>query len=250
MKKVFFFTLCLITSSIICNAQVDLNKIKSSATKAKNEAKTISTTNALPKSLSEEDIVKGLKEALNVGTKNSVSKASVANGFLSNPNIKIPFPKEAQQVETDVRKLGMGNEVDKFVETLNKAAEVAAKDAAPIFVNAITKMTVTDGAKILKGKDDEATQYLKNSTTTDLEVLIKPIVKKALDEVAITEYWGPIIKKYNKIPMVKPLNPDLEAYTTQKAIEGLFVLIAEEEAKIRKDPAAQVSDILKKVFGK
>ncbi len=200
-------------------------------------------------SLSNDDIIKGLKEALNVGTTNSTGRASALDGFYKNNLIKIPFPPEADQVRTTVENLGMKPQVDKFVMTLNRAAEEASKEAKPIFVNAITSITIQDGMSILKGSDDAATQYLKGKTQAQLNAAFSPIVKRAIEKVEVTKYWNPIITKYNKIPLVQHVNPDLDKYVTDKALEGLFKLVAEEETKIRKDPAARVSEILRKVFG-
>ncbi|MEO5572529.1 MAG: DUF4197 domain-containing protein [Bacteroidia bacterium] len=219
-------------------AQFDLNQIIKDATNVAGGTH-----------LSNDDIVKGLKEALNVGSKNSSAKASKVDGYYKNPLIKIPFPKEAQQMESTLKSLGQSKQVDQFVMALNRAAEDAAKKAAPIFLGAITKMTINDGVTILKGKDDAATQYLKTSTTAQLKNEFKPVIKASLSKVKITKYWNPLMSNYNKIPFVTKMNPNLDEYVTQKAMDGLFTLVAQEEAKIRKDPAAQVTDILKKVFG-
>jgi hypothetical protein len=201
------------------------------------------------KALSNEEVVSGLKEALTVGSNKSGEKASKVDGFYKNPAIKIPFPPEAKQMETTLKNVGMTKQVDAFTMNLNRAAEEAAKDAAPIFVAAIKSMSVADGFSILKGADNAATKYLKDKTTNDLTVKFKPIVEAALKKVAITKYWTPLATAYNKIPGTKKQNPNLEAYVTGKALEGLFKLVADEELKIRKDPAARVTDILKKVFG-
>lgn len=199
--------------------------------------------------LSNDEIIEGLKEALNVGTNNSVASASAIDGFYKNTEIKIPFPPEATAMETKLRALGMGNDCDKFIETMNRGAEEAAKSAASIFLSAIKNLSISDGLTILKGADNAATQYLKDNTTTSLKASFKPIVKSALEKVEVTKYWNPLATTYNKIPMVTKVNPDLDTYVTEKAIEGLFKLIADEEYKIRKDPAARINDILKKVFG-
>ncbi len=201
-------------------------------------------------SLSNDEIIQGLKEALSNGVNKSTLSASTLDGFLKNPLIKIPFPPETKAMERKLRDLGMGTAVDQFILTLNRAAEEAAKKAAPIFLNAIKSLTITDGLSILKGNNDAATQYLKNKTLIDLKAQFKPVIKAALQKVEITKYWNPLMKKYNKIPLVQKVNPDLEEYTTQRAIDGLFKLIEKEELKIRQDPAARVSDILKKVFGR
>ncbi|MBL4587519.1 MAG: DUF4197 domain-containing protein [Flavobacteriales bacterium] len=200
--------------------------------------------------LSQDQIIKGLKEALAVGSKNAGASASKLDGFNKNQKIRIPFPPEVNQVKSAVEKVGLKPQVDKFVETLNRAAEEAAKEAAPIFVNAIISMNISDGLNILNGADNAATQFLQKGTTPQLKAKFEPIVKKAIDKVQLTKYWNPIINQYNRVPFVKKVNPDLEAYVLEKAIAGMFVLVAEEEAKIRKDPAARVSDILKTVFGK
>jgi uncharacterized protein DUF4197 len=221
-----------------CKAQFDFNKTVKDATNAINGNK-----------LSNDDIIKGLKEALSTGSKNSAAKASKTDGYYKNPLIKIPFPKEAQQMESTLKSMGMGKQTDKFVLALNRAAEDAAKKAAPIFISAITKMTITDGMNILKGKDDAATQFLKSTTSAQLKNEFKPVIAASINKVQVTKYWNPLITTYNKVPFVTKMNPDLNEYVTQKAMEGLFTLVAQEELKIRKDPAARVTDILKKVFG-
>ena len=200
--------------------------------------------------LSQDDIVKGLKEALTVGSNNSSGKASAVDGFLKNTAIKIPFPPQAASMEEKLRAIGFNKQVDEFVTTLNRAAEKAAKDAAPIFVNAVTGMTISDGMNILKGNNDAATLFLKNATQNELKQKFLPVVKNALEQVEVTRYWNPLMSKYNQIPFVQKQNPDLNDYVTNKALDGLFYLVAQEELKIRQDPAARISDILKKVFAK
>jgi hypothetical protein len=214
--------------------------------------KTVSGAGSAPKSsthLSNDEVIRGLKEALNVGTSGATSSASAVGGFMKNPLIKIPFPPEAKQVESKARQFGMSKEIDKFVLTMNRAAEDASKEAAPILLNAIKSMSITDGLSILKGGDNAATTFLRSKTTAELTEKFTPLVKNSINKVELTKYWKPIISKYNKLPGVKKQNPDLDKYVTSKALEGLFSLLAQEEAKIRKDPAAQVTDLLKKVFG-
>lgn len=196
-----------------------------------------------------DQIIKGVKEALSIGSKNASSSASKSDGFFKNPLIKIPFPAEAAIVETKARQFGMGSEVDKFVKNLNRAAEEASKEAVPIFVDAVKTMSIADGLSILKGGDNAATNFLKTKTSTKLTTKFSPIVKNAINKVQLTKYWNPLIRKYNMIPGIKKINPDLDKYVTEKALEGLFKLIAQEEVKIRKDPMAQVTDLLKNVFG-
>lgn len=209
-----------------------------------------SANNALGGGLSNDEIVKGLKEALSIGSKNSADKASKQDGFYRNTLIKILMPPEAKQMDATLRKIGAGKQVDQFVMQLNRAAEDAAKKAAPIFLDAIMKMKLQDGLTILQGGDDAATRFLNQNTNSQLLAAFAPVIKSSLDKVQITKYWTPLTSKYNKLPMVKKINPDLTKYVTGKAIEGLFKLVAQEEAKIRKDPAAQVTDLLKNVFGK
>jgi hypothetical protein len=199
--------------------------------------------------LSNDEVIGGLKEALQVGTKKTVERASLQNGFFKNPSIKIPFPPEAKKMESTLKGAGMSKQVDKFVETLNRAAEDASKSITPVFVDAITKMSIADGMNILKGSNDAATNYLRDKTTADLTQKIRPIISASLQKVQITKYWNPLVKKYNAMPMVQKVNPNLDDFVTERTLVGLFKLLAEEEGKIRKDPAARVSDLLKKVFG-
>ncbi len=207
------------------------------------------TNQMLGRGLSNDKIVNGLKEALTIGTKNSTTKASMPDGFYKNPLIKIPFPKEADQMEKTLRSIGMGDEVDRFVRTMNRAAEDASKKAVPIFVNAISKITITDGLKLLRGGNTAATEFLKTGTSAQLKTEFMPVVKSSLKKVEITRYWNKLAKSYNRVPMVKKMNPNLDDYVTTKAIEGLFKLIATEEQKIRKDPVGQANNLIQEVFG-
>lgn len=209
-------------------------------------AGSISTPNTPP---SKSEVSSGIKEALKVGIKKTVLKTSTNNGFLNNSLIKIPFPAEAQKVENAVRKLGLGNKVDDFVATLNHGAEEASKKASPIFVNAITSMGINDVYNIWRGDNNAATEYLKGATQSQLATAFRPVIKTALAKVDVTKYWNPIIDTYNKIPLVQKMNPNLEDYVLQGTLDGLFKMLALEEGKIREDPAARVSDILKKIFG-
>ena len=199
--------------------------------------------------LTEKDAVAGIKEALEKGTGERVNFVSKLDGYFGNGEIKIPFPKEAQDIESKLRAIGLGSQVDEAVLSLNRAAEDAAKSAQPIFVSAIRGMNVTDAINIVKGKNDAATTYLKNTTTPQLKEKFSPVIKSSLEKVNATKYWSDLINTYNQIPFVKKQNPDLTAYVTDKAIEGLFVMIAKEEQKIRKDPVARTTELLKKVFG-
>ncbi|MFT6865341.1 MAG: hypothetical protein ACJA08_000159 [Cyclobacteriaceae bacterium] len=198
--------------------------------------------------LTTEQVGAGLKEALEKGISIGAENASKVNGYLGNSLIKIPFPPEVEKVESKLRQIGLGSQVDKFVETLNHGAEEAAKQAKPIFVAAIKSMTIQDTWNILKGEDNAATQYLQKATSDELRAKFSPVIKNALDKTSATKYYADIINTYNKIPLLEDVNSDLESYATDKALEGLFILVAQEEAKIRIDPLARTTDLLKKVF--
>lgn len=215
-------------------------------------AKNIPTTTGTTPALSNGEVISGLKEALTVGIKNSVSFASVTDGFLKNDNIRLPFPEDAIKVRQKAIEWGLSGQVEKFETTLNRAAEDATKTALPIFVDAITNMSIQDGFAILKGGDGAATKFLRDNTTAKLTAAFAPKVAESISKVKLTEYWNPIITKYNSAMTFtggQKLNPDLNQYVTERAIAGLFKLVEQEENKIRKDPAARVTDILRKVFG-
>ena len=202
--------------------------------------------------LTNEEVISGLKEALNVGIKNAVNLSSVTDGFLKNDVIRLPFPPDAIKVREKAINFGLSKQVTTFEETLNRAAEEATKKALPIFIDAIKNMSVSDGFSILKDGEGAATKFLKSQTSNQLVIAFAPVVKEATTKVQLTAYWNPIITRYNSAMTLsggQKLDPDLDAYITQKAIDGLFYLVETEENKIRKDPLARVSDILVKVFG-
>jgi hypothetical protein len=199
--------------------------------------------------LTEKDAVEGIKEALIKGTDGSVNLVSKLNGYFSNPEIKIPFPPEAREIESKLRAIGMGSKIDEVILTINHAAEDAAKSAQPIFVSAIRNMSITDAVQIVKGQNDAATRYLAKTTTPELKAKFSPVIKASLDKVDATRLWEDVIKSYNQIPFVSKQNPNLTEYVTDKAISGLFTMIAKEELKIRQNPAARTTELLKKVFG-
>ena len=198
-----------------------------------------------------DDVAKGLIEALKIGAQKSTEKASVVDGFYKNADIFIPFPKDAMKVKTALEKAGMKKQVTDFELSLNRAAEEATKKALPIMIDAIKGITFTDAMSILKGNKNAATLYLKDKTSSKLQVTFKPIVKEAISKVKVTKYWENVANSYNKINVLsggKKVNPDLEKYITEKAIEGLFKLVAKEEEQIRDNPAARTTDLLKKIF--
>jgi Protein of unknown function (DUF4197) len=199
--------------------------------------------------LSNEDIVSGLKEALAVGAQKSGDKLSAVNGFMGNAAIKVLMPDEAKKVEQTLRNAGMGKLVDDAILSMNRAAEEAAKSAAPIFVDAVKGMNVQDALGILRGNDSAATTFLKGKTWQPLTNAFKPVINSALEKTGATKYWTAVFEAYNKIPLTKKVNPDLSNYVTERALGGMFYQVALEEKNIRDNPAARVNDILKKVFG-
>lgn len=240
--KIVIAAALVVSTGYLANAQT-LGKVLS---KGKEQL----TTTSGKGSLTNDEVVSGLREALTTGAKSAASSAGLTDGFYKNAKIFIPWPAEANEMKDKLVKLGMQSQVTQFEESVNRAAEEAAKSAYDVFAAAITGMTVGDGFAILNGSDTAATHYLREKTTATLTEKFKPIVKTAMDKVRVTEYWNPLVTKYNKLPLVTKQNPDLEAYVTAKAIDGLMLLISEQEAKIRKDPAAQVTALLQKVFGK
>jgi len=254
MRKILIVTGLLISVSTI-KAQI-LKDVWNSATNTATQAVQQATqaVNAAiggttAPALSNEEVIKGLREALSIGTNNSSGIASKLDGYYKNPRLFIPWPEEAKDMKEKLLKLGMKKKIEEFETSLNRAAEEAAKKAGTVFLDAITKMSVSDGFAILRGADTAATNFLRKTSYTPLYDQFMPIVKEAIAKVKVTSYWNPLVTKYNNLPGVKKQNPDLNDYVTKKAANGLFVLIADEEAKIRKDPMARVTDLLKKVFG-
>lgn len=198
--------------------------------------------------LTNSEIINGLKEALTVGAQNGTQKLSLADGFFKDAVIKILMPAEAQKVEKTLRNFGMGRQVDNAILSMNRAAEDAAKSAAPIFINAIKQMSFQDALAILKGGEFAATNYLKEKTSLALTEAFRPVIESSLEKVNATKHWNTVFTSYNKFSTDK-VNTDLPAYVTEKALAGIFYQVGQEEQKIRKDPLARTSDILKKVFG-
>jgi Protein of unknown function (DUF4197) len=237
MKKIYF--LFLIVLSACTSAQI--NQAITDASKAMETGSASGPTSA--------EVGDGLKEALVKGISNGADQVSQLDGYFKNPSIKIPLPPEVKKVEDKLRQLGMGSQVDRFVETLNRGAEDAAKEAKPIFINAIKQMTIDDAWGILKGQPDAATQFLKRTTSAQLKEKFKPVIQNSLNKVSATKYYGDIVTTYNKVPFVDKVNPDLNEYATNMALQGLFTMIAGEEKKIRDNPLERTTDLLKKVFG-
>ncbi len=195
------------------------------------------------------EIAAGLKEALNNGITKQVTKLTVKDGFFKNQAVKILLPAELQKVDKTLRDLGMSSLADEGLKVLNRAAEDAVKEAIPIFVGAVKSMSFTDAKNILFGNDTSATTYLQSTTSTALYGKFSPVVKNSLGKVGADKVWGDIITKYNSLPMVQDVNPDLNDYVTNKAMEGVFKMVAVEEKDIRNNLVARTSDLLKRVFG-
>ena len=195
------------------------------------------------------EVGEGLKEALINGISKGSDLVSQMDGYFKNPEIKILFPPDVKKVEDKLRQVGLGDQVDKFVMTLNRGAEDAAKEAKPIFITAIKSMTIQDAWAILKGEENAATEYLKRTTSAQLTEKFKPVIQSSLSKVNATKYYDDLVGNYNKIPFVEKVNPSLDDYATGKAVDGLFLMISKEEKNIRKDPISRTTELLKKVFG-
>lgn len=229
-------------------ALITMQSISAQTIKGLFDKVTKTSTSASGNGLSNDDIINGLKDALRVGTDSSAKRLSKLNGFFGDAAIKVLMPEEAKKVETTLRSLGMGSVVDKAVLSMNRAAEDAASGVGNIFWDAIKKMSITDGVKILRGSDYAATDYLKSVTTQELTEKFRPVIEASLVKMDATKYWKDMFTSYNRFS-TKQVNTDLTAYVTERALSGLFLKISLEEQKIRKNPAAQVTDILRKVFG-
>ncbi|MCS5622428.1 MAG: DUF4197 domain-containing protein [Candidatus Marinimicrobia bacterium] len=242
MKKLLTIFICL---SVIVSAQSwkDLKKLSK---KAKSELKKATKTK-IP--FTQEEAAQALKDALNIGVEKGVSVLSIKDGFFKNQKVKIPFPPEAKTISKKLRKMGMGKEVEKVVLSINRAAEDASGSALPIFTSAIKKMSIKDAIGIVKGDSTAGTDYLQKKSASDLETAFSPTIKSSLKKVNATKYWKNVITAYNKIPLVKKMNPNLEIYVTQRTIQGLFSIVEEEEIKIRENPKKRITGLLKKVFG-
>ena len=198
--------------------------------------------------LSNDEITAGLKEALQVGTEKAVGLVSQPDGFYNNPAIKIPLPESVQKVEKLLRTAGYGEKVDAFELSMNRAAERAAPEAKSIFWDAISDMNFDDAKKILNGRDNEATLYFEDKTSTRLQEVFKPIVKDAMGQVGVTRSYQDLNEKITSLPFGKSASFDLDQYVTDGALQGLFKMLAEQEKQIRTQPAARVTDLLQKVF--
>ena len=198
--------------------------------------------------LSQEQIGNGLRQALDNGIKNQVSKLTSTDGFYKNELVKIMLPEELQAVDKGLRKIGLGNLADEGIKVLNRAAEDAVKTATPIFINAVKEITFTDAKNILLGNQNAATSYLKGKTSDDLYASFTPVIKNSFSKVGADKVWSGLINKYNSIPFVKNVNPDLTTYVTTRALEGVFTMIEVEEKGIREKAGLRNTALLQQVF--
>ncbi len=212
--------------------------------------KILSNKNSSTGSITENEAGQGIKEALAQGVTNAVLNLNKTDGFFGSEIYKMLLPPDAKKIETTLRRMGMGAQVDKAVLAINRGAEDAVGFAKPIFIDAIKEMTLTDALNIVKGNKDAATQYFKQKTSQKLMAAFSPSVQSSLDKVEATKYYGDIVTTYNKLPTtLNKVNPDLTSYVVGRAVDALFDQVAKEETNIRANPAARATDILKKVFG-
>ena len=204
--------------------------------------------NQLPSSLSNEEIAAGLRQALNSGIDKQVTKLTVEDGFFKNELVKIGLPDELKKVDKTLRDIGLNNLADQGLKVLNRAAEDAVKEATPIFVDAVKGITFSDAKYILLGTDTAATEYLRSGTSDTLYEKFSPVIQKSFSKVGADQIWENLINKYNTIPFVQKVNPDLTDYVTGKALEGVYTMIAVEEKEIRTKLSSRSTDLLKKVF--
>lgn len=202
------------------------------------------------KTLGDDKIISGLKEALRIGTENTVHLTGNPDGFLKNEAIKILLPEKLQSMDNALRLAGLGPQVDEFVVSMNRAAEQAAPLAKPIFKEAVTNMSFDDAKKILNGGNTAATDYFKGKTRDQLAIAFKPEVEKTMNQVGVTTQYKQLVGQYTAFPFVKGPAFDVDDYVVGKSLDGLFYTLAQEEQKIRTNPAARVTDLLKEVFGK
>ncbi len=239
MKKTVLSLLLITALTTTANAQ-----FKNLINKAKEKVSSVTGDS----SISNTDIASALKEALNKGVTKQVTKLTAEDGFYKNEAVKILLPEELQKVDKTLRKIGMNDLADEGIKVLNRAAEVAVKEGTPIFVDAITNMSFNDAKNILMGEDNSATLYLEKTTTQPLYTKFSPVVKESLEKVGADTVWEKIITKYNSIPLVSKVNPDLTDYVTNKTLDGVFTMITVEEKDIRTNLSSRTSDLLKKVF--
>ncbi len=256
MKLSKFMTAPLLLLFVTQAIALDLNDLKgaiksagSSNTNTSTTSSTTSTSSSGVNSLSNSEASGGLKEALTQGVGKAVSTLGAADGFFGNKEVKIPLPKSLKKIEKGMKLMGMGKQSDELVLKMNRAAEAAVPEAKALLVDSIKQMTLADAKAILTGPQDAATQYFKRTTSKQMGEKFLPIVTKATENVQLAASYNKYAEMGSKFGVVKKEDAKIEQYVTNKALDGLYLMIAKEEAAIRKDPLGQASNLLKKVFG-
>lgn len=240
--------LLLIPCLMINTASADWNSMLDDLKKA---GKTLLPSADDNNALDTNTMVSGLKEALSLGSQRAIEAVSQTDGYLGNPEIRIPLPPQVEKVGNLMRQVGLGGLADEFQTSMNRAAEEAAPEATAIMIDAIKQMTFEDAKNILNGPDNAATQYFKKQTSDRLTELFRPSIEQSLEQVGSTRYYNQLNDKIASVPVVgEDLDVNLPDYVTQKALDGLFIMLAAEEKKIRENPAARTTELLKTVFGK
>lgn len=234
MKK-FYFLLLAVSLSAATDAQSIFNKAKDALSGKSN--------------ITEQEAGNGIKEALNNGITSAVSQLNKPDAFFKSEIYKVLLPPEARKMEKTLRSIGMGKMADDAIEAINRGAEDAVGFAIPIFIDAIRQMTITDALKLIKGGKNSITEYFRSKTSAKLKEAFIPVINTSLEKTNATKYYSDAVTHYNKVPMVKKMNPDLADHVADKTLFALFDRISVEEANIRNNPAARTSDLLKKVFG-
>lgn len=250
MNKLKYLSLA---SCLVLFTQCDsLNQVVGGAAGAPGTSGTSSSSSTSTNTITSSEAATGIKQALSQGLDRSIQSLAVTDGFLGNAAVKILMPPEAQKIETALRNIGLGSLADNLIQSLNRAAETAVKEAAPVFVSALSQLTISDATNILlSGQQDAATNFFKRATTAELTNRFSPVVDNALSTHNVAKYWGDVVTRYNQIPLVnEKVETDLKAYVTQKAIDGLFYQVAQEELKIRENiGGSRSTPLLQKVFG-
>ncbi len=242
--------LVLALATIGCQANAwSLKDLGTIATEAVRSSPNKATNNAGVDSLTNAEMSSGLKTALNQGVEKAVSSLGVANGFFGNPDVKIPLPNSLRKVERGLKLIGMGDQSDALVLKMNRAAEAAAPEAKALLIDSIKQMSMADAKAILTGPEDAATQYFKRTTSTKMGEKFLPIVKDATSKVKLAQTYNQYAELGSQFGIVNQEDANIEQYVTNKALDGMYLMIAKEEAAIRKDPVGQASNLLKKVFG-
>jgi hypothetical protein len=239
----------LILLPAMLTLQVSQAQLLKKLNKALNGGNT-NTTSTTNSNVTESEAGAGIKEALSKGVNAGIAALSKKDGFFGNEAYKMFLPEDAVKIERTLRSIGLGSQVDKAILQINRAAEGAVSHAAPIFVDAIKQMSITDALKLISGGNNSVTEYFKGKTSDQLKAAFSPSIKGALDSTSATRYYGDIVNTYNKLPTtMNKVNPDLQDYVTTRAVAALFDQISKEEVNIRSNPAARTTDLLKKVFG-